>query len=521
MHLSRSRLRFVLPIAVVLLNGQGTTRPVLGLQRDPDSISAAMRSPERVPALSGQASARAVPRELSVQTRARVALVIGNNDYESPNVPKLANAVFDATAVADALRAAGFDVTLVTNVTLGRFREVVDTFLATLGPESTGLFYFAGHAIQIQNQNLLLPTEFRITDEPGAASDAYSASLIHQGMVNSAARSQILILDACREQFPSERGAWFQRLARMPLARNSFVAFSTEDGRRAPEPARVGAHSLFTTHLLDGIRSQGTEIREVFKNIKRRVKADSGGLQVPWVEEHLLEDFYFHPPRTKWNAQDGLDYVLVPKGVGSMGCVPSDRECSPDERPTHTVELTKDVWMGQTEVTVGAYKHFATATRRLMPPPVLSVNPNWRENNHPMIKVSWHDARAFCAWNGGRLPTEAEWEYAARGGKDGAVLGETIESEWRFTKPVTESASTAFGLLGMSENVEEWTADWYSADFYRTGQGIDPQGPSQGREKVVRGGSWDPFTGNRRLSARLGIGPDSSASSRGFRCVLP
>jgi formylglycine-generating enzyme required for sulfatase activity len=251
------------------------------------------------------------------------------------------------------------------------------------------------------------------------------------------------------------------------------------------------------------------------------VKADSAGLQIPWVEEHLLEEFYFYPPRTKWNARDGLDYIFIPKGTFLIGCVPADADCVADEKPRRAVELTSDIWMGRTEVTVAAYKRFVEVTRREMPPPLLSINPSWRESTHPMIKISWHSARAYCEWAGGRLPTEAEWEYAARGGVEGAVFGDMVESAWRYTRPAGESASSGLFVLGMAENVEEWTNDWYSADYYSQGPRVDPQGPPAGKEKVVRGGSWDPYAGKRRISARLGVGPDSATSSRGFRCALP
>jgi formylglycine-generating enzyme required for sulfatase activity len=447
--------------------------------------------------------------------------VVGNQDYRGPGIPRLVNAVYDATAVRDALAAAGFGVALATNLDLPQFAGAVDSFLKTLTPESVALFYYSGHAIQVQNQNLMIPVDFAITDEAGALASAFSASAVHQGMVNSGARPQILILDACQEQFESGKREWFTRLTRMPLARNSFIAFASEEGRVAFEDVAPDVHSRFTRHLLEGLRTQGAEIREIFRNIKQRVKADSGGLQIPWVEEHLLEDFYFYPPRTKWNARDGLDYVLIPSGTFLMGCVPLDAACAADEKPRHAVDLTGNVWMGRTEVTVGAYKHFAEATRRELPPPLLSVNPNWRENTHPMIKVSWHDARAFCEWAGGRLPTEAEWEYAARGGTDGVVFGDAIDSAWRYTRPAGESASTGFGVVGMAENVEEWTDDWYSADYYSRSARTDPHGPPSGNEKVVRGGSWDPYAGKRRISARLGVGPGTSTSSRGFRCVLP
>jgi formylglycine-generating enzyme required for sulfatase activity len=265
----------------------------------------------------------------------------------------------------------------------------------------------------------------------------------------------------------------------------------------------------------------GLEIREVFKRVKKEVMDETSSQreqQIPWSEDHLLQDFYFYPPRIKWNARDGLEYVFIPKGRFLMGCVPGDKECSPDQKPRHPIAFTDDIWVGRTEVTVGSYKLFTEATKRTMPTPIISINDDWRDLGHPIVKISWSDADAFCRWAGGRLPTEAEWEYSARGGLAERVYGESVESKWRFTRPATESASNGFGLVGTSENAEEWVADWYDPVYYGRSPETDPQGPQSGKEKVVRGGSW---VGPRRLSARTGTSPEAATSSRGFRCVLP
>jgi formylglycine-generating enzyme required for sulfatase activity len=165
---------------------------------------------------------------------------------------------------------------------------------------------------------------------------------------------------------------------------------------------------------------------------------------------------------------------------------------------------------------------------------------------HPVVHVSWTDAQAFCGWTGTRLPTEAEWEYAARGGRTAPFpWGDQLEPDGthrmnvfqgRFpsentcadgfagTAPVDTYEPNRFGLHNMTGNVWEWCHDWYSPDYYRESPTEDPRGPGAGTHRVMRGGSYlchDSYCRRYRVSARQGSEPASSTGNLGFRVASP
>ena len=222
------------------------------------------------------------------------------------------------------------------------------------------------------------------------------------------------------------------------------------------------------------------------------------------------------------NPPDGQPYVWIPPGVFRMGCSPGDQECFDEEKPRHTVAITRGLWIQQTEMTRAGYRRFAQAANL----PMASA-PDYltQDDTYPVVLVTWDEAVACCRWAGGRLPTEAEWEYAARAGATGRYYGKLPAVAWYWnnthfsTQPVGLKPANAFGLHDVLGNVLEWVADRYAEGYYVSSEGRDPRGPSGGRYRVARGGSWVRSPPEVRLSVRWGFDPASRYADLGFRCV--
>jgi len=173
---------------------------------------------------------------------------------------------------------------------------------------------------------------------------------------------------------------------------------------------------------------------------------------------------------------------------------------------------------------------------------VMGKNPSeYKGSNNPVESVTWHEAKRYCERVGKRLPTEAQWEKAAKGGRDALYpWGNQMEShkanfcdlncnsDWKAAKfddgyattaPVGSYSSNGYGLYDMAGNVWEWVNDWYEGGAYKTASRNDPQGPSGGSKKVLRGGSWYVRPYNVRTASRGGYDPSFRGNVFGFRCV--
>lgn len=279
-----------------------------------------------------------------------------------------------------------------------------------------------------------------------------------------------------------------------------------------------------------------------------------------------------------------IEQAHVPAGVFAMGDATGDRNRGDGEIPVHDVRLPAfDI--DATTVTNADFARFVAATHyetdaerfgfsavfhlALAAPPADVMGPaagtpwwlgvrgaDWRHPGgrnsdvtdraeHPVVHVSWNDAMAYCAWAGRRLPTEAEWERAARGGLDGAKYPwgddevdaggwraniwqgrfpttNSVEDGWLTTAPVRSFAPNAYGLWQMVGNVWEWCADWFSPRYYAESVPENPSGPADGEARVLRGGSYlchISYCNRYRNAARSSNTPDSSMGNAGFRTV--
>lgn len=251
-------------------------------------------------------------------------------------------------------------------------------------------------------------------------------------------------------------------------------------------------------------------------------------------------------PREVWtNPRDGQQYVRLAGGTFTMGCEPS--QCAPDEAPARPGIAVAPLWIGKTEVTVNAYRQFARASGTRMPEEAAlldrPLNPGWRQGILPVVNMTWPQAQAFCQWAGGRLPAEAEWEFAARAGDAGkpddwtaensgarpfdpapfAQLRRGIEEKLyeigaRLHEAGAKSAN-AFGLHDMLGNAAEWTDGLFN-DYPPEIRG-GPPSPPETPFRVARGGSFlTPLSRSRALS-RQRLTLDGRMESTGFRCVAP
>lgn len=232
--------------------------------------------------------------------------------------------------------------------------------------------------------------------------------------------------------------------------------------------------------------------------------------------------------------------VEIPSGSFPMGVPPGDRDGGRDEYPRHEVLLDR-FWIDQFEVTNGRYVEFVkSAGHRVPQNPTNPTRNLWQGDSiteslaeRPVINVDWFDADAYCKWAGKRLPTEAEWEKAAKGTSDRRFPWGNVEptakhlnynQRWIGEKTLMpvgsyEAGKSPYGVYDVVGNVWEWVNDWYDARYYEKSPSKNPTGPQEGTKKVIRGAGWQNETPTVRIFTRVDSDPTMRNESTGFRCA--
>lgn len=407
------------------------------------------------------------------------------------------------------------------------------------------------------------------------ATNHYSSPLVYRGrvyFVNTVGVVYCLDLETGRE-------LWAKRLGQpswaSAIAAGDRLYFFGEQGlttvMRAsvtgadPEPVILSQNQLPVEDRIYGVAA--VDGRLLFRTGTRLIQVEdtASGVELPEItrvdpaeeaarERARIPESDATPPRADgpgdaWvHPGDGLTYVWAPPGEFRMGCSAGDPDCAPDEQPAFDTKIEQGFWIGSTEVTVGAYQRFAEAIGKAMPAEPkqgdFELNPQWRHKDAPILQITWFDADNYCRWAGGRLPTEAEWEYAARAGRkdrrpeplaefgwfadnsgDERIDSETLVKEDRlgYVKTLSENRNrprdvgglkpNAWGLYDVLGNVWEWTATWHG-DYPPAAE------PELSGRRSTRGGSWSFFPSRVRLSSRLRFEPHRSSAFVGFRCAV-
>ena len=459
------------------------------------------------------------------------ALVIGNSSYES--LPVMESVKSDTRQVASALNAAGFHVLRAADADRTIFDAMFGKFEGLLNAGQTSVFYYAGHSVQISGQNYIVPTDVALSE--GAESETIRISDILARMKAKSKRS-ILILDACRSLPGLDEGAGSLKsgCARQNVAAGTLVILAAEPG----DP--LAQDSLLAANFIARVLKPGKDINAALAEVRQDIIDKTEGGQVIYYNS-ALEEFEFtlnstgtapppeptEPPQPDQpveaiqpdqpaepptplqpadtgNAQSDCadkcpDMVSIPAGTFRMGNPSGD----PSVKPAHEVTVAAFA-LGQYEVSIGEWrKCLADGKCR-----DLGKKQEANDDNVPVYNVTWDDAVAYADWLSGmtgkhyRLPTEAEWEYAARAGtaflysgsdepspdvvdcKDCGDEGKRLLPRGRILK------SNAFGLSGMSGGVSEWVEDCWVPNYEKHPNDGTAMEVANCAKRVLRGGSF-------------------------------
>ncbi len=228
---------------------------------------------------------------VSIKDQRRVALVIGNSDYK---VGPLQNPGHDAEDISRVLQTLGFAVQTKINADHPEMEEAINEFVQEIQNGDVALFYFSGHGVQVRGENYLIPIGGSIKSETDVRFKTLNAALVLGKMEESRNRTNIVILDACRNNpFKSLFRSAGKGLSKIDAPKGTFIAYATAPDSVAADGS--GRNSPYTKHLMESIKLKGTPIEQSFKLVAKAVNKETGGQQIPWTSSSLLEDFYFYP----------------------------------------------------------------------------------------------------------------------------------------------------------------------------------------------------------------------------------
>jgi formylglycine-generating enzyme required for sulfatase activity len=489
------------------------------------------------------------------QNERRLALVIGNAEYLGKG-NSLRNPVNDANDVSTKLKTLGFDVTTLRNGSKLEMKDAIHQFSVKAKNSDVALFYYSGHGLQSEGQNYMMPVDAEPDSPADIEYSCYPLNQLLDKLDESNCPMKIVVLDACRNN-PFTRG-WYRSSAEDGLAsvnppRGTFITFATAAGSKALDG--TGRNSPYTNAFLETLDVPNLTLFDFFNTVGQQVLEETNNRQDPWTNHSTMKgDFCFNrnkesnKPKSKKESTltfnvNGVNFnmKLVEGGTFLMGTQKDDPngdnydEMSvPQENPPHMVSLD-DYYIGETEVTQALWNAVMESS--------FQKNYDWDStwgigDNYPAYSIPWED----CYWfinklnkitgRNFRLPTEAEWDYAARGGNKSKGYayagsnsiddvawydGKTTNYDYGL-RPVKTLLPNELGLFDMSGNVWEWCSDWY--DSYSDKAQINPAGPVGGSRHICRGGSFNTHAWYCRTANRLINLPAFSSFETGFRLVL-
>lgn len=527
----------------------------------------------------------------------RVSLVLGNSNYVS--VSKLPNAEQDAEAIANTLAAMGFTVVRGLNLSKREMDRRLDEFRRASVGADIALAFYAGHGVQVDQKNWILSVDVRSGQKGDIFRDAVSLEDVIAAMAGASSKIIVLDACrdnpfAAKEQ-RSVPSVVEQGLARPNIVEQGvLIAYATSPGSVAFDGPAGTAHSPFTQALLSHLTTKGLEIRQMLTKVRQSVVDQTDSQQTPWENSSLLRDIYLagRAPLTRveeveltyWRAieatkrpQDVIDFLdrfprgtfapmaqrtleqmmrdaaqtielvkdcpacpqmaVLPGGIFVGGSPDGDPERSAGERPEARISV-KPFAIGRYPITFEQWEQ-CRADKGCRADP---SDGGFGRGSRPVINVSWNEAAEYVAWlrkKTGRLyrlPTESEWEFAARGGSPSPrfwgrdpdrgcryanVLDLTAQRTVRlnlkahgcadgfvFTSPAGSFEPNMYGLFDMLGNVWQWTADCWD----------EQARPAENcRFRALRGGSWMSDASNVRVTARQRTDPEDADINIGFR----